>query len=284
MGGLIHPIGPEAEQTYWLRRGAVLVVLVAVLVGAGFMISSISQAVTGSSEPAAGPPPEAPAPAPVETPAATAPPATTPAAAPSAPATTEQPKPSQAAKPSEAPKPAPSQPAPAQSTATFAGGQPATTAPANPAPAPTASASFTLGAQQPGGQPAGQPVCDPAKVRVGLDGPRQVSAGVPVTFRVKVANDSGQPCVLPIDAKTFELKIYSGTDRIWSTLDCLSGMPAKNPTLNPGQEFGWDQEWRANRSVGDCKAGAESLKSGTYVATAQLKDARPVQVVMQLQG
>ncbi|OYO16195.1 hypothetical protein CGZ94_05615, partial [Enemella evansiae] len=65
MGGLFHPIGPEAEETYWLRRGAVLIVLVAVLVGAGFMISSISQAISGPAQPAAAPPADPAAPAPV---------------------------------------------------------------------------------------------------------------------------------------------------------------------------------------------------------------------------
>ncbi|TDO84773.1 hypothetical protein [Enemella evansiae] len=277
MGGLFHPIGPEAEETYWLRRGAVLIVLVAVLVGAGFMISSISQAISGPAQPAAAPPadPAAPAPAPAdETPAPTPAPepaATTPAAAPSTPAATQP----------AATQPPASQPAPSA---------PATSAP-RPAPS-QAPASFEVGSpqqpagQQPAGQqPAGQPqACDRSKLRVGLDGPRQVSAGVPVNFRVTVGNDSGQRCRLVVDDKTFELKIYSGTDRIWTTLDCLSGMPAKNLTLDPGQEFGWEQEWRANRSVGDCKAGAETLRSGTYVATAQLKDAQPVQVIMQLRG
>ncbi|OYO00067.1 hypothetical protein, partial [Enemella evansiae] len=183
--------------------------------------------------------------------------------------------------------PAATQPAATQPPASQpAPSAPATSAPPRPAPS-QAPASFEVGSpQQPAGQqPAGQPqACDRSKLRVGLDGPRQVSAGVPVNFRVTVGNDSGQRCRLVVDDKTFELKIYSGTDRIWTTLDCLSGMPAKNLTLDPGQEFGWEQEWRANRSVGDCKAGAETLRSGTYVATAQLKDAQPVQVIMQLRG
>ncbi|OYO22771.1 hypothetical protein CGZ93_06885 [Enemella dayhoffiae] len=138
-----------------------------------------------------------------------------------------------------------------------------------PAPAPT----------------TGEPEwCDPAGLRVAVDGPRQVTAHVPTSFRVSIVNGTGRRCRLEVTERTFELKVYSGTDRIWSTLDCVIGMPPKKVLLDPDRDLSWQQEWLSNRSVGQCRKGSEPMNSGTYVATAQVQGARPVQLVMQLQG
>lgn len=282
MGGLIHPIGPEDKQTYWLRRAVVLVVLVALIVMVAVVIGNIRSAQASgeaAAEPANQPVQQNPGPdeaaeqpqptpeaqtsqaqAPAPTPAApTQPPAEQPQAQPNPVRTVET---KQTAEPTQAPQPAqPTQPAQ----------QP------QPQPVPVQPQ-----AQQAPAQPAEPATCDPKKMRVTLNGPKQVSPGVPATFKLSLINGTGADCMATVTKDNFELKIYSGTDRVWTSLDCLVGLHDQRTVLQPEKTLEWDLEWGANRSVSQCKVHPDTLRPGTYVATAQLKDAAPVQNVLQV--
>lgn len=278
MGGLIHPIGPEGKQTYWLRRAVVLAVLVALIVMVSVVIGNIRNAQASgeaAAEPATQPVQQNPAgeeankpadePTPTPEPAQDPTPAPTPAPATPAPQAPAQPNPvrtvetKQTATPSTQPEQQPVQPQPAQ--------------PAQPAQPQ---------AQQAPAQPAEPAACDPKKMRVTINGPKQVSPGVPVTFKLSIINGSGVDCVASVNKDTFELKIYSGTDRVWTSLDCLVGLHDRREVLQPEKTLEWDLEWGANRSISQCKVHPNALRPGTYVATAQLKDAAPAQNILQL--
>lgn len=119
-------------------------------------------------------------------------------------------------------------------------------------------------------------------MRVTLNGPRQVKPGVPATFKLSIINGSGVACFADANKDNFELKVYSGTDRVWTSRDCLVGLVDHRELLQPEKTMEWDLEWGANRSVAQCKVHPNNLRPGTYVATAQLTDAAPVQNVLQL--
>jgi hypothetical protein len=128
--------------------------------------------------------------------------------------------------------------------------------------------------------------CGAQDVRVTLTGPGSVGADRKVTFELSVINGSAVTCIVDLSTTTFELKIYSGTDRIWSSDDCATWLDAK-PTHRLGVEkaYEWTIDWSGQRSNAGCKLTGE-LKAGTYVATAQLaagtSKSEPVQVVMLL--
>lgn len=247
----MHPVGPEGERTYWIRRGVAVLVLVVLVTGTGFMISALGG---GGADIAA-----------------------TPAAQPSQAESVGEP--GEPAEPVEdladqseaVPREADSAPeAPAQTE------EPLPPEPANTfhrSPEPVAAAAKPTTA-----------FCDPKSVTVALGGPAEVRADVPLMFRVTATNNSERDCLLAIDGSTFELKIFSGSDRIWTSKDCVSGMPPRGAVLAPGRAMEWEMEWRANRSTPECQTRPGKLNPGTYVATAQLREADPTQLVMQLRA
>ena len=136
-------------------------------------------------------------------------------------------------------------------------------------------------AVSPGTQMTLPSTCDPKALTLALAGPDSISATAPVDFTLTIAQSVGTSCVLDLDAHKFELRVFSGSDRIWSTADCstlaLTGM----------REIGTEPAtfaftWPVRRSSPDCQLSDVLLRPGTYVATAELTGAAPVQKVMVL--
>ena len=101
---------------------------------------------------------------------------------------------------------------------------------------------------------------------------------------MSLINGSGQICVASMTGANFELKIYSGTDRIWSTKDCATAVKAMTRKLGPEQAMEWSLSWNGRRSRTGCQSRPEIPRPGTYYATAQLAGAEPVQLRMILVG
>ena len=78
------------------------------------------------------------------------------------------------------------------------------------------------------------PVACPAdEMRVTLNGKQHLKVKKPTVFQLSLINGSGQTCIASITAKNFELKIYSGTDRIWSTNDCSTAIKSDHQETAP---------------------------------------------------
>ena len=131
---------------------------------------------------------------------------------------------------------------------------------------------------------AGPVACDPSDVRVTLNGKQRLKRKKPNPFQLSVINGSDLTCIAAVNKKNFELKIYSGRDRIWSSDDCSTAVKAINPKLKTQQAAAWKMVWNGRRSKDDCKNRPEIPKAGTYFATAQLKGAKPVQLRMIIRG
>lgn len=267
MEGLLRPVGPEDIRTYWIRRGAAILILLLLIIGLGFMIANIGRAGTPvAAEPLGQEPAAMKEPAPAEgVVEEEAVPASGPTTAPQVdPAPSAAPAPAQpAAEPTPTPTPAP---------------ESKSEAPLPPEPANTFHQTAT---PPPAPASAGPSACSPADLRVSVKGPQRVRKDQPVAYDVSVSNTSAKDCTVAVNAKTFELKVYSGTDRIWSSHDCVAGMPAREALIAPGRSLDWQMEWRADRSMAECKTNPEPMGSGTYVVTAQLAQAKPAQVVVQ---
>ena len=193
MSSVLHPVGPEPSPTYWVRR--------AVVVGAAVLVLAIVIAliVNGTSRGSAVQPNPSP-------PAAATVAADTPSPTPTT-STTHTPgtldSESASAEPTGSGSAAPSSSASARSK---------TSASATPKP----SSSPTKKA------PTGPTACSASDLRPTLTGKQRVKPKQPNTFALSLINGSGQTCIVTVNSKNFELKIYSGKDRIWSTNDCAA--------------------------------------------------------------
>jgi hypothetical protein len=233
MSGLLRPVGPEAAQTYWARRG---LVLGATMVLAVAVLLIISGANIGSA---------------VHT------------------------NPS----PSTAGLAMPSSASPSSTIAV----RPSAVSPS----VPTSSAGHELNAttrtaSRKKTHEGGPADCPAEQLRPTLTGKQRLALKRSSTFHLSLINGSDQTCRARVTRKNFELKIYSGNDRIWSTADCRSIIKPISQRLGSEHAIAWSLTWDGKRSKSDCRSAREALRPGTYRVTAQLQGAEPVQLRMLL--
>ncbi|MFO7252491.1 MAG: hypothetical protein DIU60_017240 [Actinomycetes bacterium] len=150
--------------------------------------------------------------------------------------------------------------------------------PGSAAAGPSAhTASPAAGAPSAGPSPApqgerrsGDARCSEEDVVVHLEGLQEVyPPGVRPRFVVMLVNTGDEPCVLDVGPRALDLRITSGSDRVWSSADCVGGDGAtKLHRLERGVPFVRSISWNRHRSGKDCSAAHPEAKAGTYVATA----------------
>ncbi len=244
MGGLIRPVGPESAETYWKRRALVVGAMLVVLIVLLVVWINLV-ADPGRAAPAGSNRAIGNGPTAA---------ATTPAAEPSA-----------------------------------------RTAPAGPLSSPTAvkptavkptAVEPTAGKPTAGKPTAGKPTaCRPKDLRVTLrGGHRRVAVGSTVRFELSVINGSSTSCRVVINRRDFELRITSGTDRIWSSDDCARLVPGIGKVVGPEKDVAWTMTWNGRRSRpgGSCATRPQTPGAGYYYATARLGGADPVRFLMVL--
>lgn len=275
----MRPVGPEEERVYWIRRGLALVVLLILIIGMGFMISSLGNA---DEKPPPTDTEAVPSPAVAPTAQPTQPTVPTPAGGVPDDVATEEavPVPSSAAT-----SPASEQPLPPEPDNTFhhstvpvpppPAGAPATSAPPPAPPVPTVAAAVVSNVTTP---------CDPATTRVAVVGPAQVRADTAAEIKVSATNSGAADCVVIVDDRTFELTIANGGDQVWSSKDCVAALPPQGAVLNPGRTLDWTLQWHGTRSEPQCRNSANNPAAGNYVATAHWREAAPARVNLQLVG
>ena len=146
-------------------------------------------------------------------------------------------------------------------------------------PVPTAT---TRGASARATQKSGTKDCPAEELGPTLAGKQRLALRRPTTFQLSLINGSDQTCIARVTRKNFELRISSGKERIWSTADCRSIITPISSKLRGGYAVAWSLTWNGKRSKSDCRSAREALRAGTYLVTAQLEGAEPVQLRMQL--
>ncbi len=153
---------------------------------------------------------------------------------------------------------------------------------------PSATASPTASASakpKPTPTPTPQPVaCAAGQLRPTLTGKQQLRPKQRNTFTLSLINGSDQTCTVAVHRDNFELRIYSGSDRIWSTKDCATIVKPRQRTLEAEQAIEWKLTWNGRRSRTGCQSRSEIPRPGTYYATAELAGAEPVRLLMTLRG
>jgi hypothetical protein len=242
MGTVLHPVGPEPARTYWIRRALILGVVVIVVI----IVLAVVIGSVGSPAAADDPPPGDPTLTTGSSSSTVNPATITPTATPT---TYGSSSPSTASTPS------------LKSTPTSL----ARTA----APSPTPTKIVPV-------------ACQPATLRATLTGKQSLKPKAHNTFALSLINGAPIACVLTLNAKNYELKIYSGTDPIWSSRDCASLVKPTTKTLASQQALEWELTWNGRRSRAGCRQRPEIPKAGTYFATSQYAGAAPVQLRMIL--
>jgi hypothetical protein len=257
MSSVLHPVGPEPRERYWVRR---LAVLVAIVVAIGIVIALVGNAMSAGSAVQAEPVPPTIAP-----PVVTASPTPTVAASGSASPTAGG---TRAATPGTTPGAVRSASPTASTSSTASGKKSATTK------APAKKVKKTKKAKK-----ATQPVyaaCDGSDLRPTLTGDRTVKVGKKTTFSLSVINGGKKTCKVTVKPSSATLTIVSGGDRIWSTKDCPAAVPATKRTRLPEHALGWKVTWSGKRSDNGCKAGKVAPKKGYYWAIANFDGADDV--------
>lgn len=264
MSGVLHPVGPEPAQVYWIRRVLVLASAVLVLVLVIAVVANLNSAASASG-------PEV-VPAPVGSTSASV---TTAAAA--TPATST----SAGSIPSFSPATTTTTPTTRSTSAT--GAKPSSTGKSSAAAREKASAKAPAKAS-PSSKASQVAVaaCDPAQLRPTLTGKQSIKVKAKTDLDLSLINGSGKACRLTLNADNFTLTIYSGRDRIWSTADCTDLVKPTSVKIATEDAYEWRLVWDGRRSKKSCKTRPEVPKAGTYVATAQFKGAEPVKLRMFL--
>ena len=120
--------------------------------------------------------------------------------------------------------------------------------------------------------------CAPAALRGTLTGKLRLDPGEQNTFRLSLINEGTKTCAVGVSAKNFELELYSGRDRIWTTRHCPASVPKISRPVPSQRAVEWQLKWNGKRSLSGCRSPSENPEPGTYLATAQLAGAEPVQL------
>ena len=263
MSSVLHPVGPEPRERYWVRR---LAVLVAAVVAIGIVIALVGNAMSAGSAVQAEPVPPTIVP----------------------PVVTTSPTPGAAASGSGSPTPAGT---PSATPATTPGATPSASPTPTPTPTSTSTASDKKSTtsktpskdsktkKKPTKKPTKQPVyaaCDGSDLRTTLTGDRTVKLGKKTTFALSVINGGKKTCKVAVTPSDATLTIVSGDDRIWSTKDCPAALPAAQRTLLPEHALGWKVTWSGQRSGEDCSTSKVAPEKGYYWAIASFDGADDV--------
>lgn len=129
------------------------------------------------------------------------------------------------------------------------------------------------------------PTCDQSLVTVSASTDKaSYAAGENPLLTLKVTNGGKVACEVNLGTSQMEYTVTSGSDRIFSSVDCQSDSGDLVKTLAPGQSETANFPWQRNRTVPGC--GAVSAKPGAggayYLFVARLGTKSSSKAVFQL--
>lgn len=108
-------------------------------------------------------------------------------------------------------------------------------------------------------------------------------AGSRPVFSVTITNTSDSSCTVDAGEANRELRITSGSDRIWSSLDCVDEAEERLLLLPAGGSDGpTPVTWQRVRSNSTCGEGLADPRAGTYHVVAKLAGAESQEATFSL--
>jgi hypothetical protein len=111
------------------------------------------------------------------------------------------------------------------------------------------------------------------------------AAGATPSFTVTITNAADSSCTVDVGTASLEVLVTSGSDRIWSSLDCaVEGADGAERVLllAAGAQETAAVPWARVRSDATCSAGLPEPRPGTYHAVATLVGAQSADLVFTL--
>lgn len=130
----------------------------------------------------------------------------------------------------------------------------------SPTPTPTVSSS----------PPTPTAVCSDDDISV-VPSVTDAQATKPVVITLAISSITTPACLWDVSPSTLQLKITSGSDRIWSTLDCPKAVPNQRVVVQRSVPTDVNIRWNTRRSDSGCPAQTQWAMPGSYhVAVAAL--------------
>lgn len=129
-------------------------------------------------------------------------------------------------------------------------------------------------------------VCEAADLQLVLTSDAtSYAAGATPTFTVAISNVGASSCTVDAGTAALEVLVTSGSDRIWSSLDCaVEGAEGAERLLllAEGTQEAAVVPWARVRSNATCDADLPAPRPGTYHAVAKLSGAESGDLVFTL--
>ncbi|MFH5821971.1 hypothetical protein [Georgenia sp. AZ-5] len=114
--------------------------------------------------------------------------------------------------------------------------------------------------------------CEPRDLEADLT-PAASGTGQPVTFTLTLTNDGAAACLTDAGRGSLVVTVRSGSDRVWSSADCVGEAAPRELLLDTGDSTETKLTWNGSRSAAGCAGGQGAAREGTYRAEATLDGA-----------
>ena len=153
------------------------------------------------------------------------------------------------------------------------GGKPTAALPkSSPSPSPSATAAPSPAPRATTPPPAANDaLCPDAVVELTATTDAETyPVGSSPKITLTVVNTGATPCRRDVGGAAVELKVVSGSDRVWSSDDCSLGQVPGVEVLRPGVAKTVVKTWPGVRSAPKCAGSKEQAKNGTYRVVARV--------------
>ncbi|MBO2451511.1 hypothetical protein J4573_30775 [Actinomadura barringtoniae] len=156
--------------------------------------------------------------------------------------------------------------------------------PSVPAATPTVTVTATAKVTQPAtAAKKDGDACEPGAVVVNMTSSAETyTKGQMPQFQLTAVNTGGRACTFDVGAKSLDLRITSGSDRVWSRSQCDTGTGSSIQMLKRGIPFAGTVTWDRRRANGQCRGKRDTVRPGTYVAQVKADHVKVKKQVFRL--
>jgi hypothetical protein len=107
-------------------------------------------------------------------------------------------------------------------------------------------------------------------------------AGRPVVFAMSLTTKVSPACDWDVTAESLAVRITSGSDRVWSTQDCVGAVPRQSVVVRKDQPVSVTVVWNGQRSDAECTGTTPWMEPGYYHVVAAAFGSEPTDVQFPL--